>query len=352
MFSKENRVYIVSMLQENQNISEKVKKYLLERGFTSDSSVEDAGSAGSGRKYYRVISKEKSLIIQVNPSANEDFRNYADLSRILKDAKVPVPAVFFRDDASAQLVIEDFGKRSLFDEVFPMQDSKRASASILYDLVVQSLISLQVESASIFSSYPNLAARKFDYESLKWESDYFTENFLKKHCGVKELPAKVSEAFATLACNVDLQPKVLMHRDFQSQNILLLENEMVGFIDFQGMRRGSQYYDLASLLWDPYVQMPKDMVESFFKKWLRDFPGNAGYSDEETWIAFLAASLQRLMQALGAYCFLSKTKGIESFKKYIEPGKKQLLQVLNLYREFSPSSSAEANKYLCSFLET
>ena len=164
--------------------------------------------------------------------------------------------------------------------------------------------------------------------------------------------AKVSEAFATLACNVDLQPKGLMHRDFQSQNILLLENEMVGFIDFQGIRRGSQYYDLASLLWDPYVQMPKDMVESFFKKWLRDFPGNAGYSDEETWIAFLAASLQRLMQALGAYCFLSKTKGIESFKNYIEPGKKQLLQVLNLYREYSPSSSAEANKYLCSFLET
>ena len=61
-----------------------------------------------------------------------------------------------------------------------MQDSKRASASILYDLVVQSLISMQVESASIFSSYPNLAARKFDYESLKWESYYFTENFLKK----------------------------------------------------------------------------------------------------------------------------------------------------------------------------
>ena len=55
MFSKENRVYIVGMLQENQNISEKVKKYLLERGFTSDSSVEDAGSAGSGRKYYRVV---------------------------------------------------------------------------------------------------------------------------------------------------------------------------------------------------------------------------------------------------------------------------------------------------------
>jgi len=339
------------MLQTSQILSENVKKYLQSQGFIADSSIESAGSAGSGRKYYRVFTPKKSLIVQVNPSANEDFRNYADMSRILRDAKVPVPTVYFRDDASAQLVIEDFGKRSLFDEVFPMEGSKRANASILYDMVLQVLIAMQVESASVFSSYPNLAARKFDYESLKWETDYFAENYLKKHCGLSEIPASVSEAFATLACNVDLHPKVLMHRDFQSQNILIAENSSIGFIDFQGLRRGSQYYDLASLLFDPYVMMPIDMVESFFKKWARDFPGNAGYSDEEIWISFLAAALQRLMQALGAYCFLSSTKGIESFRQYIEPGKKQLLKVLQLYREYSPSSKRDVNEFLCSHLE-
>lgn len=338
------------MLQTNQILSENVKKYLYEHGFIEGSAIESAGSAGSGRKYYRVFTPKKSLIIQVNPSANEDFRNYADISRILKEAKVPVPSVFFRDDSSAQLVIEDFGKRSLYDEVYPMKDSKRASAAILYDMVIQTLIRMQVESASVFSTYPNLGARKFDYESLKWETDYFAENYLKKHCGVEEIPANVSQAFATLACNVDVHPKVLMHRDFQSQNILVAENTSIGFIDFQGLRRGSQYYDLASLLFDPYVMMPQDMVESFFRKWLRDFPGNAGYSDEEAWISFLAAALQRLMQALGAYCFLSSTKGIDSFKQYIEPGKQQLRHVLQLYREYSPSSSKEVNEYLCAHL--
>lgn len=335
------------MLQDADFISPAVRKFLDAHGFSREADVASAGSAGSGRGYFRVSSGEKSVLVQTNPEANEDFFNYAQFSEILRGVKVRVPQIFFKDKNSAQLVIEDFGTRSLFDEVFPLEGSKRASACVLYDQVIRGLVSMQAASRSVFASHPSLAARKFDYASLKWETSYFAENYLEKLCQTGPLPQDVKTFFAMLSCAVDMQPKVLMHRDFQSQNIMVLDNAEVGFIDFQGLRRGSQYYDLASLLWDPYVQMPTDLVVDFFKKWSKNFPGTAGFTDEEIWISFLAASLQRLMQALGAYCFLSTEKGIQKFSEYIEPGKKRLLEVLMLYREYSSEKEQEAIRYLC-----
>lgn len=338
------------MLKDTELFSQAVKSHLSSRGFTPNASVDVAGSAGSGRGYYRVAEGGKNVVVQTNASANEDFRNYAHFSGILKGVGVHVPQIYFKDEASAQLVIEDFGTHSLHDEVFPMEGSRRAAATILYDEVIEELIKMQVASQSVFMSYPEIGARKFDYAQLKWETDYFTENYLQKHLGLAEIPECVKSAFASIACAVDMQPRVLMHRDFQSENIMVLDDSSVGFIDFQGLRRGSQYYDLASLLWDPYVQMPVDLVQDFFKKWAKNFPGTAGFTDEELWISFLAASIQRLCQAMGAYCFLSKVKGIERFAKHIEPGKKQLKTVLELYREYSPAANKEANKFLCDHL--
>ncbi len=338
------------MLKDFELFSESVKTYLYNYGFAEGSKVDVAGSAGSGRGYYRVTEGNQTAVVQTNPSANEDFKNYSQFSAVLRGVDVAVPQIYFEDANAAQLVIEDFGSHSLKDEVSPIEGSRRASACILYDQVIDELVKMQVASSSVFMSHPNIGARKFDYASLKWETDYFTENYLKKHLGLTELPHAVADGFAALACAVDMQPRVLMHRDFQSENVMVRDDASIGFIDFQGLRRGSQYYDLASLLWDPYVQMPVDLVQDFFKKWTKKFPGTAGFTDEELWISFLAASIQRLCQAMGAYCFLSKTKGIERFAKHIEPGKKQLRTVLELYREYSPAANKEANKFLCDHL--
>jgi aminoglycoside/choline kinase family phosphotransferase len=134
--------------------------------------------------------------------------------------------------------------------------------------------------------------------------------------------------FESLAQEVDAQPKVLMHRDFQSQNSMVQgegEAAQIKFVDFQGARRGSIYYDLASLLWDPYVMLETETVKKLFAYWQGKTPG-------ATWRGFLAASLQRLMQALGAYCFLSQTKKIQSFEQYIEPGEARLKEVYHLWQ--------------------
>ena len=70
------------------------------------------------------------------------------------------------------------------------------------------------------------------------------------------------------------------------------------------------------------------------------------YTTDETWESFIHASLQRVMQALGAYCFLSKVKGIKKFEQYIEPGKKQLLALFEEFKVIAKATEPDAIEFI------
>ncbi len=109
----------------------------------------------------------------------------------------------------------------------------------------------------------------------------------------------------------------LIHRDLQSQNVMIRNGEPF-LIDFQGMRFGSPFYDLGSLLCDPYVNFPngeRDELLFFYyglSKWNLDWT-----TFQNT---FWEASAQRLMQALGAYGFLGQKKGLKAYLEHIPAG--------------------------------
>ena len=322
----------------NIPVSSQILRVIESRGFSSSSTWTLAGSAGSGRKYYRVSDGEKTAILQTNASANEDFEHFVSFGKSFSAFSLPTPEIYAVDEESAQILMQDMGEQTLLSQVVKDGAPISGSARVLYPVVIDALIRWQVSSPKFFLSRPDIAARRFDYAALKWETDYFKTNYLQKKKGIAEIPQVVENFFATLACMVDTHPKVLMHRDFQSQNVMVRSSSEVGFVDFQGARRGSLFYDIASLLWDPYVSLPEEMVVDFFDEWFRDYPlVSESFSREEAWTLFLQAALQRLMQAMGAFCFLSTEKKIESFEQYIEPGKKRLLRVLELYEPLSPS---------------
>ncbi|MDY3922156.1 MAG: phosphotransferase [Hallerella porci] len=322
----------------NIPVSSQILRVIESRGFSSSSTWTLAGSAGSGRKYYRVSDGEKTAILQTNASANEDFEHFVSFGKSFSAFSLPTPEIYAVDEESAQILMQDMGEQTLLSQVVKDGAPISGSARVLYPVVIDALIRWQVSSPKFFLSRPDIAARRFDYAALKWETDYFKTNYLQKKKGIAEIPQVVENFFATLACMVDTHPKVLMHRDFQSQNVMVRSSSEVGFVDFQGARRGSLFYDIASLLWDPYVSLPEEMVVDFFDEWFRDYPlVSESFSREEAWTLFLQAALQRLMQAMGAFCFLLTEKKIESFEQYIEPGKKRLLRVLELYEPLSPS---------------
>ncbi len=326
---------------EKPPVSEKINAFLFSHGYDDSSSWQLAGSAGSGRKYYRISGASRTAILQVSASVNEDFDRFVRFGKVFHAHHLPVPRIYAVDETAAQILMQDIGIETLFEKM------KKDEASIeYYPEVIQSLVNFQNASSSVFSALPELGERRFGYDILKWETSYFSKNYLKKHCGITEIPQAVEEFFSVLACAVDAHSKVLMHRDFQSQNILLGKNGKVGFVDFQGAYHGSLFYDLASLLWDPYIQFPVATVRRMFDFWKNEQALCNDFSTRECWVSFLEASLQRVMQAIGAYCFLSKEKQIESFEQFIEPGVAQLKALLTLYRE----ESVELNPEIYSFL--
>lgn len=335
------------MSNESLQISPVIKGYLLSRGYTENFTVSPIAGAGSGRQYFRISEDKRSCVLQVCAEVNDDFRHFVDYSKTFRDFGLPVTQVYAVDETTCQVLQEDLGKRNLLDEVSPVSPGVRSgNERILYPTVIDALVKWQDASQSIFSSHTELWIRRFDFAALKWETDYFTDNYLKGHCGLTEIPQGVKNFFSLLAVAVDAQPKLLMHRDFQSQNIMVRPNSEIAFVDFQGARRGSAFYDIASLLWDPYVSLPVEMIKDFFEYWRMHNKRVQAYTKEDAWDSFIQASLQRLMQALGAYCFLSKVKGIQKFEQYIEPGKRQLRALFAEFKLIVKATEPEAIEFM------
>jgi len=335
------------MSNETLQISSKIREFLFTHGYSENFTVSNIAGAGSGRRYYRIADGERSSVLQVCASVDDDFKRFVDYSVTLREYGLPVPRVYVVDEDSCSVLQEDLGAHNLLDEVRPAgQNSKSGNVRILYPVVIDALVKWQEVSRSLFSAHSDIWLRRFDFAALKWETDYFTEHYLMGHKGISEIPASVRNFYSMIAIAVDAQPKVLMHRDFQSQNIMVKPDSEIAFVDFQGARRGSMFYDLASLLWDPYVGLSLTEIQDFFEYWRTMYRETKTYTREDAWEAFIHASLQRVMQAMGAYCKLSKVNGIQKFEQYIEPGKAQLRILFAEFKKVAKATSPEVFEFM------
>jgi hypothetical protein len=115
-----------------------------------------------------------------------------------------------------------------------------------------------------------------------------------------------------------------VHRDFQSQNTII-RNAQAYLIDFQGMRPGLAEYDLASLIYDPYIELSHDERAELIAYYRARQLANGIVADGEFDLKLCLCAMQRLMQALGAYGFLGLVKGHKHFLQYI-PGAMRTLR--------------------------
>jgi aminoglycoside/choline kinase family phosphotransferase len=150
----------------------------------------------------------------------------------------------------------------------------------------------------------------FDAKLYRWEQQYFFEHLVEDFLGQDASALRENPVFTDLAERLGTVARHLVHRDFQSQN-LLIKDDKVWLIDFQGLRRGRQEYDLASLIFDPYMDHSKDEREALLDLW-------ADIADERPEpTLFRECATQRLMQALGAYGNILKNRGDEWYRPHI-----------------------------------
>jgi len=257
------------------------------------------GARGSERVFFRC---DKGIIVLYDDGNRDENGLYAGHARYLKRKGIPVPEVLADLTAVKTLVLEDAGaeRKMSFDD---------------YVEVVKTLVRFNALGGD-----PDLAdldlLPEFDDETWTWERNLFSKFCLGANFG-REMPAEVRKEFDRIAEILEKEPKALVHRDFQSTNILWKNGEL-RFIDFQGMRLGPAAYDLASLVYDPYVVLTDTQRRALVALYAKE----SKRPEIEKVLPF--AAVQRLAQCLGAYGRLASV-GQPQFGRHVVPALRNLL---------------------------
>ncbi len=276
---------------------------------------------GSDRTFFRLKwnRKNSAILIHYDPKRVENTY-YPDIATFLRDIDVPAPRLIRHDPVLCLIAIEDLGESDLWS----LRETPWETRRTLYQKTLTIAHRLHSFPEKDFPSGRVRLMEEFGLDLYRWERGYFRNHFVRDVCGIElelSFERELEVELSSLAGRLTATKRTLIHRDLQSQNVMIRDGEPF-LIDFQGIRFGSPFYDLGSLLCDPYVNFSKserDELLSFYyglSTWDLDW---ATFQN-----TFWEASIQRLMQALGAYGFLSLQKGLKGFFEYIPDGLRNL----------------------------
>jgi aminoglycoside/choline kinase family phosphotransferase len=291
---------------------------------------------GSDRKFYRVgCASEQTLILVKYNLEREENRHYVEIAQFLASNGVRVPKIYFHDEMEGLIWIEDLGETDLWsyrEESWLMRRALYLSA--LDEMAkIHRLPAAATETLSL--------AAEFNEALYLWEQNYFFENALGRYFGLDEKQWREIAALPALhkiARRLGDRPKVLVHRDFQSQNVIV-RNAQAHLIDFQGMRPGQAEYDLASLLFDPYVSIPATEQAEMLAHYRATQVENGHRLTADFDETLLLCAMQRLMQAIGAYGFLGLVKGHKDFLQHVPKAVHSLRDVVATIDNLQPLES-------------
>jgi aminoglycoside/choline kinase family phosphotransferase len=277
--------------------------------------VEAILKGGSDRTFHRVrfaTPTEAGVILMKYTMARPDNPRFVPATRRLAALGVHVPRIFAHDTERMLVWVEDLGTEDLHAHRKDTWEKRRA----LYESTLREVAKLHAVDAAALSEQ-DVAEMElcFDERLYEWEQNYFLTHFVHNLRGQDTSGADFVEsrqALEQLRQHLATLPRGLVHRDFQSQNVII-RNGGAWLIDYQGVRPGLAEYDLASLLLDPYV----DLSESEREEMLQWYAWHAGRNLVELRERYWLCAAQRLMQALGAYANLSRNLNKPHFEEHI-----------------------------------
>jgi aminoglycoside/choline kinase family phosphotransferase len=302
-----------------------IQKFLSEYFGNADFELAPIKKGGSDREFSRVILPDKtSFIFMHYGDEMAENAHWAGINRFMVSLGINVPRIIEEDVSRHFILLEDLGNVDLWSQRFARWNEKR-------DYYLQALTQIYRLHSFDLKSIPADLKLSDGYgpRLYKWEHDYFLENIVEEVCKIKlsSLDAtKLMKELDALSAHLQKIEPCLIHRDFQSQNIMIKKDRPV-LIDFQGMRQGCLFYDLGSLICDPYVTFTdeeRNELINFYYELM-----NPAYSRDEFVQNFWMGSVQRLIQALGAYGFLGLKKHKTDFLGHIGNGLENLLMAVD-----------------------
>jgi aminoglycoside/choline kinase family phosphotransferase len=286
-----------------------------------------ASSDASFRRYLRVTSGGRSFILMDAPPEHEDCRPFLHVQSLLQNAGVNVPAVVHADVDRGLLLLSDFGTCSYLDVL------NEENCDRLYADAMETLVRMQAGVAAG-------AVDDFDREKLSTELRLFPDWFLKKHLGLEMddgFRRRMQQCFDSLIERCLEQPQVFVHRDYHSRNLMRVEKNNPGVLDFQDAVTGPVSYDLVSLFRDVYIEWPRKKLEA----WVADYYARArGVVDGlapvkldtfQRW--FDLTGVQRHIKVAGIFCRLWHRDGKPGYLRDVPLTLRYLMTVGARYGE-------------------
>jgi aminoglycoside/choline kinase family phosphotransferase len=321
------------MTSSNPELQAFFSGFIRDIGFPADNiELRSVPSDGSQRLFWRILLDldDISFIGMENPP-RDDYSKRENLAflmigRNLFEQGLPVPEIHRVDLGKGRFILEDFGDTNLQTAA-----SSPETRDSLYKDVVEVLFRLQTLGVKEFDTTWCCQTKRYDqFVMHRYESDYFRDAFLHKYLGLKRNWPELKRPFHHLAEKASsADSDFFLHRDFQSRNIIVAKESKIGIIDWQGGRLGPLAYDLASLLIDPYTQLSVNEMDHVYHHYLLRLNEHSSGSVDHFKRSYPYLAIQRNLQILGAFSYLSKLQNKPFFEAYIPPALKSLQYLLD-----------------------
>ncbi len=281
-------------------------------------SCQPASSDASFRRYFRVKTATKQYIVMDAPPEKENINAFITVAELFSQADVNTPNIYAQNLERGFLLLEDFGSTSFLDLL------AQETADNLYQSAMTSLFQLQTRLEANTTLLP-----QYDRALLLTELNIFNEWYLEKRLNIT-MPEHIRSSLHHFLIQSALeQPYICVHRDYHSRNLMVLEQNSPGVIDFQDAVIGPITYDLVSLLRDCYISWPTVLIEQwlqqYYQRLLKAGLIQVRFEQFKRWFDLMG--IQRHLKAIGIF---SRLKLRDNKPDYLQDIPRTMNYVLNI----------------------
>ncbi|MBP7146511.1 MAG: phosphotransferase [Acidobacteria bacterium] len=293
----------------------------------------------SVRAFYRLARPDGSSFVAVADPAGGPaaIARMVAARHVLAEAGARVPAIVDRDDAIPALLMEDLGQQLLYDALPRLSSAERAAA---YAAAGRMAARIARHGTPLVREGHPLAEPALDARRLRRELAFFLVHDIagRRHLDDAAFLAEFAPVLDRICSEATARQPELAHRDFHARNLMLLPGLALAAVDFQDAQLGPPYYDLASLIRDPYVEPDEALARAAARAYASEC-GITGDPREDPLFHWVA--LQRDLKAIGTYAAQARRHRRERFLAYIAPAERLALRSLDrLPPDFSKPARA------------
>ena len=291
-------------MHRQQQLADWLHSLFPEEQFTLAPASVDA----SFRRYFRATFGDRTLIVMDAPPKHEDCRPFLHIAKLFEEAGTHVPHVYSQNLEEGFLLLSDLGNTTY------LQALTTANARNLYDAATDALIRIQLSSRE--NELP-----PYDEPLLLREMRLFPEWYIAKHLNItlsEAQKSKLENVFTQIIAVNVAQPRVYVHRDYHSRNLMYVEESNPGILDFQDAVFGPITYDLVSLFKDAYIRWEEEQVIDWLVRYwekarLAGLPVRLDFG--EFYRDYEMMGVQRHLKVLGIFARLYHRDGKDGYLK-------------------------------------